>query len=189
MVLSPYYLLRYMLSFIGLFATPGAAKTVQSASNFAIMWRYWLDFWETVARPVKNLAKAFYDGIVHVGVAISKRDASLRLVYRATVPKLHRLFSIILVEWYQVLTINAKLFHAYLPHGTGKGALFISLITFVVLWNRWENSDAAFYWEIGGLLGGSGGDNNVEDDSYSLCSADGVGINGSTTCTPSEDWW
>eukprot|EP00658_Telonema_sp_P-2_P009315 TRINITY_DN13492_c0_g1_i4.p1 TRINITY_DN13492_c0_g1~~TRINITY_DN13492_c0_g1_i4.p1 ORF type:complete len:909 (-),score=104.86 TRINITY_DN13492_c0_g1_i4:60-2786(-) len=131
LVLSPYYLIRYTLSFIGLFATPGAAKTVQSASNFAIMWRYWLDFWETVARPVKNLAKAFYDGIVHVGVAISKRDASLRLVYRATVPKLHRLFSIILVEWYQVLTINAKLFHAYLPHGTGKGMLFITLVTSV----------------------------------------------------------
>jgi hypothetical protein len=194
MVLSPYYLLRYILSFIGLFATPGAAKTVQSASNFAIMWRYWLDFWETVARPIKNLAKASYDGIVHVGVAISKRDASLRLVYRATVPKLHRLLSIILVEWYQVLTINAKLFHAHLPHGTGKIALFIALILFVAMWNRWENSDAAYYWEIGGSILGGGDDTFGSEDgsisAFATCSADGVGVNeNSTICGTSEDWW
>eukprot|EP00388_Colpodella_angusta_P030214 GDKK01018872.1.p1 GENE.GDKK01018872.1~~GDKK01018872.1.p1 ORF type:complete len:521 (-),score=25.87 GDKK01018872.1:163-1662(-) len=80
-IMSPYFLLKGLFN---LFSSvkPAAVQGAQTVGMMATMWRTWMDLWEKVLRPVKNLAKAVYDGIVHVSVAISKRDTSMRRAYR-----------------------------------------------------------------------------------------------------------
>ena len=58
------------------------AAGVKSASYTLSMWQRSIRFWQQVARPVKNLLKAVYDGIVHVGTQIVRREASLRNWYK-----------------------------------------------------------------------------------------------------------
>jgi hypothetical protein len=80
----PYYLGQLMMGVVyAKQAAEPVRATVASASYTLLMWRSTLRFWQEVARPVKNLLKAIYDGIVHVGTQAVRREASLRLWYTA----------------------------------------------------------------------------------------------------------
>lgn len=83
-LVGPFTALYYLFRSIGFVAGPSTATTaVQQASYFMLWWRSWLDFWDKVARPIKNVAKACYDGVVHLGVSIVRREASIRRWYTA----------------------------------------------------------------------------------------------------------
>ncbi|CBH11121.1 hypothetical protein, conserved [Trypanosoma brucei gambiense DAL972] len=76
---------------IGCFGVGGGGgavfpAAVEGTSLTLKWWRAWQEFWVTVAAPVKNLAKAWYDSIVHVCVSATRREASIRRWYTA---KLH----------------------------------------------------------------------------------------------------
>lgn len=54
---------------------PAAAE---GASLTLRWWSAYQEFWGTVAAPIKNLAKAWWDSVLHVGLSASRREASIR---------------------------------------------------------------------------------------------------------------
>ena len=70
---APSMVVRTLFSLLG--GSGGAtAVTATNIGYYALWWRSWLDFWDKVARPLKNVAKACYDGILHVGVSLARRE-------------------------------------------------------------------------------------------------------------------
>lgn len=82
---GPFRMLWYTFRWLGFVSGPSATATaaVQQASYMMLWWRSCVDFWDKVARPIKNVAKACYDGVVHLGVSIARREASIRRWYFA----------------------------------------------------------------------------------------------------------
>ena len=81
---APFMVIRTLFSLLG--GSGGAtAVTATNIGYYALWWRSWLDFWDKVARPLKNVAKACYDGILHVGVSLARREASIRRAYTVRV--------------------------------------------------------------------------------------------------------
>jgi hypothetical protein len=115
---GPFRMMWYVFRTMGFVAGPSAAATtaVQQASYFVLWWRSWLDFWDKVARPIKNIAKAFYDGIVHLGVSIARREASIRRWYFAKL---------------SVITLLAE---AYVDVIWYNWLIFVSLLSWRGLW-------------------------------------------------------
>lgn len=110
---GPFKAIYFVFRSIGFAAGPGvpsATAAVQQASYFMLWWKSWLDFWDKVARPIKNVAKAAYDGIVHVGVSTARREASIRRWYTAKL----RSVSTVLDVYIDCVQCNWSLFW-YLP--------------------------------------------------------------------------
>lgn len=124
---GPFRMMWYVFRTMGFVAGPSAAATtaVQQASYMVLWWRSWLDFWDKVARPIKNVAKACYDGIVHLGVSIARREASIRRWYFAKLSVIT-----MLVELYVDVMRNNWLIFMSLPSWRGLG---VSLI--IVFWS------------------------------------------------------
>ena len=78
---TPFTLMMTTLRLIFATNQPAVVQGVRSASLLVQWWRTWLEFWDKVARPVKNLAKACYDGVVHVGTILIRHEESLRRRY------------------------------------------------------------------------------------------------------------
>lgn len=115
---GPFHMVWYVFRTIGFVAGPStaaSAKTaVQQASYLMLWWRSWMDFWDKVARPIKNVAKACYDGVVHLGVSIVRREASIRRWYTARLRILSRA-----VEMYVDCLQHNWLLFASLPSWKG----------------------------------------------------------------------
>ncbi|KEG10545.1 hypothetical protein DQ04_03591000 [Trypanosoma grayi] len=94
---GPFLLVTHLaaLDFGGTTVLPAAAEGTSLTMKW---WRAWQEFWVTVASPVKNLAKAWYDSVVHVAVSAARREASIRRWYT---PKLRSVGAF--VEWVREL--------------------------------------------------------------------------------------
>mmetsp|Transcript_70161 Transcript_70161/g.81811 ORF Transcript_70161/g.81811 Transcript_70161/m.81811 type:complete len:212 (+) Transcript_70161:1-636(+) len=106
-------------------------------------------FWNHV-RPVKNFAKAVYDGIVHVGVSLARREASIRRWYTAKAEwALYALVyrgEVVCSLYVDVVTTNWILFRALYPSYQLQHFLLLVLTCLIVLawmtmlmeweWNR-----------------------------------------------------
>jgi len=71
-------------------AAPTTTATASSVSTLPQYFTWLIVLWKTVLRPVKNLIKAIYDGVVHVGSVIARHEASLRMWYMRKFRRLQR---------------------------------------------------------------------------------------------------
>ncbi|KAG5482857.1 hypothetical protein LSCM1_06889 [Leishmania martiniquensis] len=108
--------------------TCGAALplAVEGTSMSVKWWRAWVEFWETVASPMKNAARAWWDSMMHFSTSAARRETSIR---RWTSPKLEQL-AIVVGEVQDCLAINAQLWWSYilLPGIECKVLLSVTLV-------------------------------------------------------------
>ncbi|KAG5504572.1 hypothetical protein JIQ42_06408 [Leishmania sp. Namibia] len=92
--------------------TFGAAVPValEGTSMSVKWWRAWMEFWETVASPMKNAARAWWDSMMHVSTSAARREMSIR---RWTSPKLEQL-AMVMGEVQDCLAINSQLWWSYI---------------------------------------------------------------------------
>ncbi|GET87240.1 hypothetical protein, conserved [Leishmania tarentolae] len=92
--------------------TFGAAApvAVDGTSVLVKQWREWMEFWQTVASPMKNAARAWWDSMMHVSTSAARREMSIR---RWTSPKLEQL-AVVMREAQDCITINAHLWWTYI---------------------------------------------------------------------------
>ncbi|RNF09886.1 uncharacterized protein Tco025E_06901 [Trypanosoma conorhini] len=90
-------------------SAPVIPVAVEGTSLTLKWWRAWQEFWVTVASPVKNLAKAWYDSVVHVAVSAARREASIRRWYTpklsyalAFVAKVREVCVVNIAIWWQL---------------------------------------------------------------------------------------
>ncbi|AIN96774.1 hypothetical protein LPMP_150520 [Leishmania panamensis] len=106
----------------------GAAVPVaiEGTSMSVKWWRAWMEFWETVASPMKNAARAWWDSMMHVSTSAARRETSIR---RWTSPKLEQL-AMAVGEMQDCFAINAQLWWPYvvLPGIELKVVLSVALV-------------------------------------------------------------
>ncbi|KAG5483011.1 hypothetical protein LSCM4_07221 [Leishmania orientalis] len=92
--------------------TFGAAVPValEGTSMSVKWWRAWMEFWETVASPMKNAARAWWDSMMHVSTSAARREMTIR---RWTSPKLEQL-AMVMGEVQDCLAINSQLWWSYI---------------------------------------------------------------------------
>ena len=85
-------LFRTMASFWSSGAAPMAslATSASSGASGGGMLSGTVTLWTVVIRPIKNLFKAYYDGIMWIGVWIARREVSLRTWYLAWLARMYR---------------------------------------------------------------------------------------------------
>lgn len=103
-VMAPFVLVTNLASLRDTF---GAAvpMAVEGTSASVKQWRAWVEFWQTVASPMKNAARAWWDSMIHVSTSAARREMSIR---RWTSPKLEQL-AMVVGEVQDCVTINAQL--------------------------------------------------------------------------------
>ncbi|CAJ1987479.1 hypothetical protein conserved [Leishmania donovani] len=108
-VMAPLVLVTNLASLRDTF---GAAvpMAVEGTSVSVKQWRAWVEFWQTVASPMKNAARAWWDSMMHVSTSAARRETSIR---RWTSPKLEQL-AMVLGDVQDCLTINAQLWWTYI---------------------------------------------------------------------------
>ncbi|KPI88382.1 hypothetical protein ABL78_2501 [Leptomonas seymouri] len=82
-----------------------APVAVQGTSLSVKWWKAWSEFWETVASPMKNAVRAWWDSMIHVSASAARRETSIRRWYT---PKLEQ-YSTVLCEVQDMISINAQL--------------------------------------------------------------------------------
>ncbi|KAH9600728.1 hypothetical protein LSM04_003152 [Trypanosoma melophagium] len=132
LIMGPFVLVSHLASLE--FATSGAGVLPAAAEGTSLTmkwWRAWQEFWVTVASPVKNLAKAWYDSVVHVASSAARREASIRRWYT---PKLRCVINF--MEFVRELCIvNVWLWWQYCSAGRGLWVLYlILLLTCLWMW-------------------------------------------------------
>jgi hypothetical protein len=132
-VYTPILLLRTLVSLVGGSSSAVTATNIAtSAGYFAMWWRSWLDFWEKVARPLKNVLKACYDGVIHVGTVLARREASIRRAWTSRVGL-----------WVDVATTNFSILlsvRVLVVH-----CLCISVVAFVCIYVFWDALCETFF--------------------------------------------
>ncbi|CAG9571399.1 conserved hypothetical protein [Leishmania major strain Friedlin] len=108
-IMAPFVLVT---NFASLRDTFGAAvpMAVEGTSVSVKQWRAWVEFWQTVASPMKNAARAWWDSMMHVSTSAARREMSIR---RWTSPKLEQL-AMMVGEVQDCLIINAQLWWTYI---------------------------------------------------------------------------
>lgn len=103
-VMAPLVLVTNLASLRDTFgaAVPAA---VEGTSMSVKWWRTFMEFWETVASPIKNAARAWWDSMMHVSTSAARRETSIR---RWSSPKLERLATLV-GEVHDCVAINVQL--------------------------------------------------------------------------------
>ncbi|KAG5509081.1 hypothetical protein JKF63_06089 [Porcisia hertigi] len=124
-VMAPLVLVMNVASLRDAFGTalPAAAEGTSLSVKW---WRSWIEFWETVASPTKNAARAWWDSMMHVSTSAARREMSIRRWYS---PKLEQL-AIVMEELQECIFINAQLWWSYflLPGIKCKVLLIVVLV-------------------------------------------------------------
>ena len=94
---------------------PGSSAAMTATANTTGFIANWLYFWDKVLRPVKNVLKACYDGIVHVGVAIARREASLRRWYSGLLAEAYDRIQRFVTLCFAIFVNNLRLAKALTP--------------------------------------------------------------------------
>ncbi|ESL08545.1 hypothetical protein TRSC58_03750 [Trypanosoma rangeli SC58] len=105
-------------------SAPVLPAAVEGTSLIMKWWRAWQEFWVTVASPVKNLAKAWYDSVVHVAVSAARREASIRRWYT---PKLSYVLAFV-AKVREVCVVNLAIW--WQMFGPGWGLWLMNMVLF-----------------------------------------------------------
>jgi hypothetical protein len=82
-----------------------APAAVHGTSLSVKWWRAWSEFWVTVASPMKNAVRAWWDSMLHVSTSAAKRETSIRRWYS---PKLEQC-STVVGQAQDMIAINVQL--------------------------------------------------------------------------------
>ncbi|KAF8278258.1 hypothetical protein TcBrA4_0117050 [Trypanosoma cruzi] len=125
MIFAGPFLLVTHLSSWEFSSTPVLPAAVEGTSLTMKWWRAWQEFWVTVASPVKNLAKAWYDSVVHVAVSAARREASIRRWYT---PRLRYCVALV-AKVREICAVNLAIFWQLCGPGWGLWLLYSVLFT------------------------------------------------------------
>ncbi|KAG5482679.1 hypothetical protein CUR178_06716 [Leishmania enriettii] len=108
-VMAPLVLVMNVASLRDTFSA-AVPVALEGTSMSVKWWRAWMEFWETVASPMKNAARAWWDSMMHVSTSAARREMTIR---RWTSPKLEQL-AMVMGEVQDCLAINSQLWWSYI---------------------------------------------------------------------------